>query len=431
LPKLKRTNRKVFGQTDLQQLQKSMTKFMLGSFQNLYPTSCLLTELVQIYNGKYIVKASLQIEGITRTTGMAAAEIIEEAEDRARERALAIFVTTDSATTQTNALASYPQHVASPTQLTVGEADPKELSIAIATPNNIPVPTEIAKIPQTTQEIPANNLTTTIKANILDTEEKLEPKSNIISTEKLQEVHPPEPELKSELKSGIKSELKPELESPVELEEEQREYAIAPVPQKSTSSSKTKTSVTSKEPNQESPQNLNQNLNQNLSKETNEITTPLTQVEPLPEQEELFDISLESFAASVPTPEPELPFGEINIETSHTAASNVMPFPPSDYNPPEEIEIPLPPLPETIATTTSKRKKKSEPEDNSDDIAKIGVEMQRLRWTVEQGKDYLFQTYGKKSRHLLKPDELRSFRQYLESQLTPEDPLAIDPIAGF
>jgi DNA polymerase III gamma/tau subunit len=387
---------------------------MLGSFQNLYPTSCLLTELVQIYNGKYIVKASLQIEGITRTTGMAAAEILEEAEDRSRERALAIFGITDS---------TIPEQVPTPTQpntlakLTVGEAAPKELGIAIATPNSIPVTTEIAKTPQATQGIAANNPTTKIKANIVEIEEKLDTKSNRISTKKPQELHTPEPELESE--------SKPALESPLEFEE-----VVTPAPRKSTSSTKTKADVNSKE--------LNQDSDKDLSLNANEITTVVTQPETPPEQ--LFDISLEPFADSKPAPEPELPAG---FAGSNTATTNVVPFTSSDiashslreyHNPAEEIEIPLSPAPTpatTPATTTSKRKKKSEPEDNSDDIAKIGVEMQRLHWTVEQGKDYLFQTYAKKSRHSLTPDELRDFRQYLESQDTPEDPLAIDPIAGF
>ncbi|WP_211293304.1 hypothetical protein, partial [Brunnivagina elsteri] len=407
-----------------------VTKFMLGSFQNLYPTSCLLTELVQIYNGKYIVKASLQIEGITRATGMAAAEVLEEAEDRSRERALAIFVTDNSAIPQVDAIAipsvsttsinpsindaipssygtnsptvSYPQGRQEVASVSTLKAN------ANATSTTIPTPAKTAKKTQITPEIPANNPTgnsptTKIKANIVETEEKLEEKSNIISTENSQEVHAPEPE------------LKPELESPLKLEEAipnsegvSSVSAIASTPQQSTSSNKTKPDVTSKESNQDLAANLNQNLSEDLSKETSEITTPVNQIEPLPEfsHEQLFDISLESSAPSdkqtltpreYPATEAELPFPE-----SNTATSNVMPFTPGDYNPPEEIEILLPPVPEsTPTTTTSKRKKKSEPEDNSDDIAKIGVEMQRLYWTVEQGKDYLFQTYGKKSRHSL------------------------------
>ena len=73
---------------------------------------------------------------------------------------------------------------------------------------------------------------------------------------------------------------------------------------------------------------------------------------------------------------------------------------------------------------TGKKKKKSEPVDQSDDIAKIGVEMQRLGWTTEQGRDYLIKAYGKRSRHLLTDEELHDFLRYLESQPTPPDPLA-------
>jgi replicative superfamily II helicase len=62
------------------------------------------------------------------------------------------------------------------------------------------------------------------------------------------------------------------------------------------------------------------------------------------------------------------------------------------------------------------RKKTSKPEDNSDEFAKIGVEMQRLGWTIEDGRNYLFQTYGKKSRHVLSREELLDFLHYLQSQ---------------
>ncbi len=64
---------------------------MLAQFQSLYPQGSLISELVQIYHGSYIVRASVQIEGVTRATGMAAAETLEEAEDRARTRALMIL----------------------------------------------------------------------------------------------------------------------------------------------------------------------------------------------------------------------------------------------------------------------------------------------------------------------------------------------------
>jgi len=57
-----------------------------------YPTGNLLSELVEIYEGKFIVQATIQIDGTTRVTGMAAAETIELAEDQARERALLVLM---------------------------------------------------------------------------------------------------------------------------------------------------------------------------------------------------------------------------------------------------------------------------------------------------------------------------------------------------
>ncbi|TVQ42473.1 MAG: hypothetical protein EA365_15200 [Gloeocapsa sp. DLM2.Bin57] len=59
------------------------------------------------------------------------------------------------------------------------------------------------------------------------------------------------------------------------------------------------------------------------------------------------------------------------------------------------------------------------PESNdfvSDTIAEINLQMERLAWTREQGKDYLLKTYGKKSRHLLSDQELVEFLNYLKSQ---------------
>jgi hypothetical protein len=42
-------------------------------------------------------------------------------------------------------------------------------------------------------------------------------------------------------------------------------------------------------------------------------------------------------------------------------------------------------------------------------------EIQRLKWTPSQGKDYLKQGYGKEARHFLNQVELLDFLQYLES----------------
>lgn len=54
--------------------------------------------------------------------------------------------------------------------------------------------------------------------------------------------------------------------------------------------------------------------------------------------------------------------------------------------------------------------------DCSSIIGKTEIELKRLGWTQEQGKNYLLETYGKKSRHLLSDEELIEFCHYLESQ---------------
>jgi hypothetical protein len=54
--------------------------------------------------------------------------------------------------------------------------------------------------------------------------------------------------------------------------------------------------------------------------------------------------------------------------------------------------------------------------DFSQIIDQTSIEMKRLGWTQDQGKKYLLETYGKKSRHLLSDEELIEFLQYLQTQ---------------
>ncbi|MBD2111102.1 MULTISPECIES: hypothetical protein [Cyanophyceae] len=54
--------------------------------------------------------------------------------------------------------------------------------------------------------------------------------------------------------------------------------------------------------------------------------------------------------------------------------------------------------------------------DLSDIIAQTDVELQRLGWSVAQGREFLKKTYGKLSRHDLTDDELLEFLLFLETQ---------------
>lgn len=64
---------------------------MFPQFRARYPKGCLTTELITIHEGLFVVKAMIQVEGITLSTGLAAFSDLEQAEDRARARALQVL----------------------------------------------------------------------------------------------------------------------------------------------------------------------------------------------------------------------------------------------------------------------------------------------------------------------------------------------------
>jgi hypothetical protein len=68
---------------------------------------------------------------------------------------------------------------------------------------------------------------------------------------------------------------------------------------------------------------------------------------------------------------------------------------------------------------TNETSSTASPIDFSDLIARTNVEMKRLGWTNQQGRDYLVQTYGKRSRQVLTDAELLDFLHYLESEPSP------------
>jgi formylglycine-generating enzyme required for sulfatase activity len=71
-------------------------------------------------------------------------------------------------------------------------------------------------------------------------------------------------------------------------------------------------------------------------------------------------------------------------------------------------------------TDTNATSSKASPIDFSDLIARTNVELKRLGWTNQQGRDYLVQTYGKQSRQLLTDAELLDYLHYLESEPSPQ-----------
>jgi len=60
-------------------------------FRVRYPTGSLTAELIQIHEGWFVVRAMVRIDDLIVATGLAASQTVEEAEDRARSRALELL----------------------------------------------------------------------------------------------------------------------------------------------------------------------------------------------------------------------------------------------------------------------------------------------------------------------------------------------------
>jgi len=254
---------------------------MLSQFRCLYPQGSLTSELVEIDHGLYIVKATVQVEGIILATGLAAQPRIEEAEDLARSRALMSL------------------NLATPSSPLV------ETAPNLPVVKSSPVAPLIASEPAPLSSPPA-----------------------IVDQEPLE----PPPKTKTKKKVTPAPLLEPIPESTLELE------LVAPEPWS----------------------------------------------EPQHHQENGYTAEPESGLATVEPVLDVVPLTPVIAET-------------------EELE-PLP-NPEVI--------------DFSEIIARSNIELKRLGWTSDQGRNYLLQTYGKRSRQLLSDEELLEFLQYLESQPSP------------
>ncbi|MEH1843707.1 MAG: hypothetical protein V7L25_01505 [Nostoc sp.] len=295
---------------------------MLAQFQSLYPKGSLISELVQIFQGKYIVRASVQIEGVTRATGMAAAETVEAAEDQARTRALIVLGITNAP----------PESAA----FTSNPISPAQLNPSLNT---------------------KGGLNESAAYSSAKDEDFVGSQWSVVSDKEIS--MPP---------SKVRN-IKPEV---VTNTNEQYGYS---------------------NPTPLSSDTYSQDLSENFPVTAN--------------QELEFDPPLENLEISFDNQVENQTFPAIS-------ANNVTPFTPRSYSPQEDVAIP---------SGTGKRKKKAEPVDLSDVIAKTDVELQRLGWTPEQGREHLIKTYGKRGRTLLTEEELHGFLKYLQSEP--------DPLAGF
>ena len=277
---------------------------MFTQFRIRYPKGSLVTELVTIDRGKYIVRCWVQNEGTTLATGLAAADTVELAEDQARTRALealALDSSTVNKQQETPAVTNGEVLVSpQPTPITA-RAFPEATSVTTPTRSESLVQPQPMRVPETTIASDARSLSS------------LEPK-------------------REEVADRVTV-------TPLLADEMTFTYDEYDLPEVET---------------------------------TQEAETPLWAAE----------------------------------KTSTTPLN----------------DVPVPSYAEKeLETDTNETPSTASPVDFSDIIARTNVELKRLGWTNQQGRDYLVQTYGKRSRQLLTDDELLDFLHHLESEPSPQD----------
>ena len=275
---------------------------LLTQFRTRYPHGSLISELITIDRGQYIVRVTLQVEGIILATGLAAADGVETAEDRARERAL--------------------------------------LALGVDNTANLPDSTvTAADRPERVIDRPVPQKTTTPKQLVTTANEANKVKSFPVNTPPIASTASPV----ETIDSGINNYL-----------------------------------VESSHP----PQKID--------------TTDFDTSSP--------DLSL----SAVPAANPELVESK-SVPPSLDAPSLGDGVLSTQEISPEPLEPPRPEVPSTQTLETVEF-------DFNEIKNRTDVEIKRLGWTKDQGRDFLLQTYGKRSRLHLTDRELMDFLYYLESQ---------------
>lgn len=72
---------------------------VLAKFRQRYPQGSIVSELIDIDRGTYIVRVSIAVDEVVLSTGLAGANTVELAEDMARERAIAPLILSNHNTT--------------------------------------------------------------------------------------------------------------------------------------------------------------------------------------------------------------------------------------------------------------------------------------------------------------------------------------------
>ncbi|MCU0537007.1 MAG: hypothetical protein MUD14_24225 [Hydrococcus sp. Prado102] len=298
---------------------------MLTQFRKYYPQGSLISELIDIDRGKYIVRALVQVEGVTIATGLASSDTVEQAEDRARDRALSLL--------------NFDEDVVIHPELT------QIKSQVIEEPE--PIVTQTSKKSDRTTSKERKN--TTSSTEFVPSQDKMEASESL------------------------------------------------PVQSNGATSSKSKTS---------------------------KITNSFTSEPQLDIQEAIPEIAKPKETKSF-TSKPQLDIEETIpeiVEPEETKSFTSKPQLDIEETTPEIVEPEEKDESNAVVETTiqpvlaNDNLSEQETESFDDLIEQTDIELKRLGWTKEKGRDYLLQAYGKRSRLMLLDGELKEFLQYLKAQ---------------
>jgi hypothetical protein len=325
---------------------------MLAQFRARYPTGQLISELLTVHHGKFVVRSLVQVDGKTLATGMSAAESVEEAEDRARLRSLAVLGFNSSEPAIESI--SPPLAVAAPTVSVPAVTAPVSAPAVAAPVSAPPIPLPVLEMPVTKDEPGASHQSSFVNTQSQLSEEPIAPKLDPLPSSGL----PPTVDRTEATGFGSTKQL----DSDAWLSSSYGEPIQEPdVPI-------------------QSPGELLQGAAEIRELQSVAVGIPSDSIEDSSDTIAQIEAILKRLQWKKKQESDCLEHNYGKLSQGVLSAAELVDFL-------EYLEI----------------------------YSKTTDEIKRLGWSPSQGKDYLKQGYGKEARHFLNKEELLDFLQYLES----------------
>lgn len=403
---------------------------LFAQFQTRYPSGGLITELLTIHDGNYVVRALVNVGDRAIATGMAAASTVEAAEDQARLRALQVFnqLSNPIGLPESPALAPHFFSAGLPIQPSL-QANVAAANTSVAAAN-----TSIssgANVATDTDSVAATNIAPSIVRPAQSPPAQSPPiQSPIVPI-------PVNPVASNGGGNGVSSASLAVPAAPQPVPSPASEPANAPKLAVSSASSPTSEDAEWSIELSEVPDSTLSTHFSSASVSSSTATRPVADLYAAATEE---SVTQSWDRPSTATDQPKS--SDLDFQDDYEPADNqAIPFfgddplepdyPPEDFAPPIDTEVVAAAKSTKAKTAKSAKPTKSSAKapaaepvvnqvvDRSDEIAQIDVEMRRLGWSKQDGRKHLEETYNKRSRQQLTDDELLAFLAYLQSQPSP------------